>query len=162
MHTLLSALVLAFWIGVGEWSCGLKQTAVQGARECPAMLLHRPKVPDISAVLMCLLCGSRGLSLWSKFHVMMSKPSRSLEKIRVSSLWVFLQLIGTASCYPTIIYTLSLSYGNLCFLMPHSNRQFFLPLCITRRTTTTKMQIIGYTENKTPKRNTVSFPFIDE
>ena len=51
MHTLLSALVLATWIGVGEWSCGLKQTPAQGAREGLAMLLHCPKVPDISAVL---------------------------------------------------------------------------------------------------------------
>lgn len=61
MHTLLSALVLAIWIGVGEWSCGLKQTPVQGARKCPAMLLHRPKVPDISAVLMWSALWVRGI-----------------------------------------------------------------------------------------------------
>lgn len=51
-------------------------------------------------------------------------------------LWVLLQLVCTPFCYLTIICTLSLSYGNLCFLTPRSNRCFFLSLCFTLRTKT--------------------------
>lgn len=123
------------------------------------MLCHRPKVPDISAVLKQhrLLCGSRGLSLWSKFHVMMPKPSRSLETIWVSILWVLLRLLVWHLVTHHYLHP-KFNLWQFVFLCLIQKGNFFLPLCFTLRTTTTEMQIIGYTENKTPKRNNLSLP----